>query len=63
MNRHRLIGQRLAALAFIGALLFNYPVLSLFSVDGFIGGVPVLYAYLFSVWAAFITLAALLTER
>ncbi len=63
MNRHRLIGQRLIALAGSGFFLFNYPILALFSVDGFIFGVPVFYAYLFSVWAAFIWFAAFFVER
>ena len=63
MNRRRLVGQRLAVLAFIAALLFNYPILSLFSVDRMVLGIPVLYAYLFTVWAAFIWLAAFLIEK
>jgi hypothetical protein len=63
MNRYRLVGQRLAVLAFIDALLFNYPILSLFSVDRMILGVPLLYAYLFTVWLLFIGLMAWFIER
>ncbi len=58
MNRYQLTGQRLAALMVVAALLLNYPLLSLFSVEGAIFGIPVLYAYLFSVWAVVIALMA-----
>ncbi|MCG5539943.1 MULTISPECIES: hypothetical protein [unclassified Halorhodospira] len=46
--------ERLIALALLGAALFNYPVLSLFAVDGKVLGVPILFAYLFIVWAGLI---------
>ncbi|HEY80612.1 MAG TPA: hypothetical protein EYP25_11645 [Anaerolineae bacterium] len=63
MNRYRLIGQRLAALAFITALLLNYPLISLFNADRMILGAPVLHVYLFSVWLTFIGLMAFFIER
>jgi hypothetical protein len=56
-------GQRLVALALLGALLFNYPLLQLFARDDLILGIPVLYCYLFCAWAALIGLIALVVER
>jgi hypothetical protein len=55
-------GQRFVALCMLGTLLFNYPVLALFNVSRTIFGVPVLYAYIFTAWAALIALLALVTE-
>jgi len=55
-------GQRLIALFFLGSLLFNYPVLSLFNVAAEVFGVPVLYAYLFATWALLILSMALVAE-
>ncbi|MDQ7028618.1 MAG: hypothetical protein Q9O62_01945 [Ardenticatenia bacterium] len=63
MNKHHVVGQRLAALFFFGMLVFNYPLLSLVNVDGMVGGVPVLYAYLFVSWVAFVGLMAVIVER
>jgi len=56
-------GQRLAALALLGVLLFNYPLLAVFNVQATLLGVPVLYAYFFVAWAALIGLMALVIER
>ena len=56
-------GQRFVALAMLGMVLFNFPVLALFNVGGTLLGVPVLYAYIFLAWAALIALMSLLAER
>ena len=56
-------GQRLAALFLLGVLLFNYPLLQLFARDAMILGLPVLYCYVFSAWAALIGLMALVVEH
>jgi hypothetical protein len=61
--RHRRKGERLVALALLGFLLFNYPLLSLFSTDGSVAGVPVLYAYLFVSWGLLIGLMALVVRK
>lgn len=61
--RHRRKGERLIGLALLGFLLFNYPLLSLFSTDGTVLGVPVLYAYLFVSWGLLIWLMALVVRR
>jgi hypothetical protein len=55
--------ERFVALCMLGMLLFNYPVLALFNVQGTLAGVPVLYAYLFIAWAALIALMALVAPR
>ena len=56
-------GQRLAALCLLGLVLFSYPVLAVFNVQGTVFGIPVLYAYFFVAWAALIALIALVVER
>ena len=61
--RHRRKGERLVALALLGFLLFNYPLLSLFSTDGSVVGVPLLYAYLFVSWGLLIGLVALVVRK
>ena len=61
--KHGRRSERLVALAFLGFLLFNYPLLSLFSTEGTVLGIPVLYAYLFTSWALLIALAALALRR
>lgn len=63
MSQPALKGQRLTALFLLGGLLFNYPLLQLFSRDGMILGLPVLYCYVFCTWAALIGLMALVVER
>lgn len=62
MIRPNVKGQRLVALFLLGCLLFNYPLLSLFSYSGEIFGVPLLYVYIFSVWALLIGAMALVVE-
>lgn len=52
----RLKSARLTAVAVLAALLFNYPFLAVFDLDALVLGVPVLWAYLFIVWAAVIAL-------
>lgn len=61
--RFGLMGERLVALFLLGVLLFNPPILALFSAERLIAGVPVLYVYIFAGWALVIALAALTVER
>jgi hypothetical protein len=63
MIRPSIKGQRLAALFLLGFLLFNYPILNLFAGPSHVLGIPVLYAYVFAVWALLIGLMALVVER
>jgi hypothetical protein len=53
---------RLVALAILGALLFNYPILALFNRPGTIAGIPLLYAWIFGAWAVLIALMASAVE-
>ncbi len=54
---------RLVALAMLGGLLFNYPVLALFNRPGTFFGVPLLYAWIFGAWTVLIVLMARAVER
>ena len=57
--------ERLAALFFLGVVLFNPPLLELFDggADSTVFGVPLLYAYLFFAWAVVIALIAAAIDR
>jgi len=63
MNYRFLKGQRLIAVFVIGALLFSYPILSLFNRASLLFGAPILYVYLFVTWATLIALYAFIIER
>jgi hypothetical protein len=63
MIRPSVKGQRLVALFLLGLLLLNYPLLNLFANANRVVGIPLLYAYVFAVWALFIGLMALVVER
>jgi hypothetical protein len=63
MIRPSIKGQRLVALFLLGVLLLNYPLLNLFSGPSHVLGIPVLYAYVFAVWALLIGLMALVVEK
>ena len=63
MIRPSIKGQRLAALFLVGCLLFNYPLLNLFAGPSTVEGIPVLYVYVFAVWALLIGLMALVVEK
>ncbi|HEU0204833.1 MAG TPA: hypothetical protein VFR86_30850 [Burkholderiaceae bacterium] len=54
---------RLVALCMLGCLLFNYPVLALFNVNGAVLGIPVLYFYIFTAWALLIVLIKLAIDH
>lgn len=63
MIKPTLKGQRLVALVLLGGLLFNYPILSLFTGSTRILGIPLIYFYLFAAWVFVIALMALIIER
>jgi hypothetical protein len=63
VKRSGITGQRLAAIFLMGCVLLNYPILSLFTRPVVIGGIPLLYAYLFGTWAALVALMAVVIER
>jgi hypothetical protein len=62
MIRPSIKGQRLAALFLLGFLLLNYPLLDLAG-PGRVWGIPILYVYVFAVWALLIGLMALVVEK
>lgn len=63
MNKPNVKGQRLVALFLLGNMLFNYPMLALFNRDDSMGGIPVLYLYVFGAWALLIVLLAAVVEK
>ncbi|MEZ4869619.1 MAG: hypothetical protein R3C14_50305 [Caldilineaceae bacterium] len=63
MNRHGLTGERLLAIFLVGCLVLNYPVLALFSRQGLLFGIPILYVFIFVCWLLIIALMAFVIER
>ncbi|MEO5362927.1 MAG: hypothetical protein H7838_04805 [Magnetococcus sp. DMHC-8] len=55
--------ERLLALAVLGGLALNFPLLSLFSRDELVFGIPVLFFYLFCFWSLFVLLIALVVRH
>jgi len=53
------MGERAIALFLLAFLAFNPPLLSIFSADLIVFGVPLLYLYLFCAWAGVIALVGL----
>ncbi len=62
MNRHDIQSKRLVALFLLGAVLLNYPLLALFNRPLSLGGVPLLYGYIFGVWMLLIGFIFLVTR-
>lgn len=50
--------ERLVALATLGVLAFNYPLVALFGHVRLLFGIPLLYLYLFVVWLVIIAMVA-----
>ncbi len=63
MSKPNVKGQRLVALFLLGNALFNYPLLALFNRPATVGGVPLLYLYVFGAWAVLIALLAFAVEK
>jgi len=57
------IGERCVALFLFAILIFHPPLLSIFTVETFFAGLPLLYVYLFSAWCILVGLVALTTRR
>jgi len=55
--------QRLLGITLLFVCLFNFPILSIVNQSVFIGGIPVLYVYVFVNWAIMIALVAWITEK
>jgi len=54
---------RLVALFALGFLLLNNPLLSLVDGHGTVAGLPLVYVYIFTIWAGLIAATALITRR
>jgi hypothetical protein len=63
MAKRGVINEWLVPVFLFGCLLFTFPLLSLFNTRDTVLGIPMLYAYLFAVWAVVIALLALAVER
>jgi hypothetical protein len=61
MNESR-TGDRLVALFLFGCLALSPPLLAIFGADALVAGIPLLFLYLFAVWAILIVLLALTIE-
>jgi hypothetical protein len=57
------VGEKLTLLFIVGALLLNVPLLAIFNRAATIGGVPILYLYLFGVWVVGIAAVAVLARH
>ena len=53
-------GERLIGILVAGIILLNFPLLSVFSVNKLVFGIPILYGYLFSVWILILGVTALI---
>ncbi|NRA50378.1 MAG: hypothetical protein HRU12_14700 [Phaeodactylibacter sp.] len=49
---------KLISIFLVGVVLFNFPLVSLFSQDGLFLGLPKLYWYFFTIWAGMIFFTA-----
>ncbi|MFN8637460.1 MAG: hypothetical protein U0893_26715 [Chloroflexota bacterium] len=56
-------GERLVLLFLVGVLLIDFPLLAIFNQSATVAGIPVLYVYLFGVWAAGIVAVFVLSRR
>ena len=63
MNKSSKYTESFVALVILAALLFNPPILSIFSTSHFVFGIPLLYFYLFVVWGLIIIVNAMITGK
>ena len=56
------ISRRLFGLFLLGFILFNYPILSIFNLEIFWFGIPMLYLYMFTAWFLLILLIGFVTR-
>jgi hypothetical protein len=55
--------RRLAGVFLFGWIFFNYPIFSLFNLPAIWKGIPLLYGYVFFLWALIIVLIMLASRR
>lgn len=53
--------DRLICLFLLGMILFNYPILSLLNRPAMVFGIPLLYFYIFFIWAVWIFFVGIIT--
>jgi len=63
MPNPTLLRQRLTALFLLGMLLWFSPLVLRFEQAGAVFGIPLLYLYLFGVWAVLVMAAAVILLR
>jgi len=63
MKRPNVTGESLFFLFLLGVFLFNAPLISIVDLPRQVFGIPLLYVYLFSSWAALLVLVAVIVER
>jgi hypothetical protein len=62
MERRKSKSGFLMGLFFLGCVLFNYPIITLFNRRVALFGIPLLYLYLFVVWTAILVAIMLITK-
>ena len=55
--------SKIVGISILAFVLLNFPIISLFGKKIFLFGIPLLYFYIFFVWLAFITVAAILLNN
>ncbi len=61
--KDRLRTQNFLVIALLFGFFIQFPLLSLFNHSTLVGGIPMLYAYLFGCWLTLIVVLALLVRR
>jgi hypothetical protein len=56
-------GQKLFFVFLLFLVLFNFPLMSIFNTNRLIMGLPLLYLYLFFIWALLIAVLYLIVRR
>jgi hypothetical protein len=56
------LAMRFGALCLLSCALLGYPLLALFNLPRLVGGVPLLYGYLFTAWLLVVIATALIAE-
>lgn len=62
MAAAKMRNKRLVSLCLLGYALLNFPLLSLFDVSRLVWGIPLLYGYIFVVWALLILLVGIAAD-
>lgn len=55
--------QRLIAICVLFFCLLNFPILTIFNVNKYIGGIPILYIYFIAIWLIMIAAIMFIIEK